>query len=346
MKKSLLFLLCIFLLTSVSAEIPLLCLKQKFMQGKGGDFIVTAQNGHYSLLFIRMLTADRLFLEEISIPEQQIDLKKINWKKWVEDKAPGHTSWTLSEIDLHSGILIECFSYSKNGWLYLDPSEQFLIRLLMLPLFPVSEKERKRIGPPPSPEEVDRRALWNPPLIIEGKKRENPIFEVLTTTWPEDDSQLSLCSIELYFSQEGFPFPYWLEVHSPHYTFKMRAIDSGHGIVSPILGPMPYRPPQFLGLTQRGKESWKIAVQTPSYFQTLHLFALDLTAESKMTIPVPFTVHKGEKKEEWILEIALSTLKQILHNDHRYQWVLIPEGSTSIYVESEETFTWNIHLKQ
>jgi hypothetical protein len=333
-KKKFISLLSLFLSSALpifAQETPL-SLQQKFIQAQAGDFIVTAQEGNYSLLFIRSITADILLLEEISIPEKQIEIKKIDWKKWIEGKALGHTSWTLYEIDRKSGTLIECFSYSKNGWLYLDESEQFLTKLLTLPLYPISEKERKKIGPQPMNGEADQRSSWNPPLMIDGKKIDKPAFEVLKTQ----------CSVELYFSkqQPAFPFPYWLEIQSPHYAFKMRTIDSGHGLISPMSGSMPHRIPQILGMTQKGMQSWKIAVQTPAYFQKLHLFVLDLTGESKATIPIPFIAHKGKKNEELILEIASSDLNKILKFGHRYQWVLIPEGSADVYVESEELFTW------
>lgn len=257
-------------------------------------------------------------------------------------KAPGHTSWTLYEIDQRSGQLVECFSYSKNGWLYLDASEQFLTRLLTLPLHPVPQQERKKIGPQPLNGEGDHRSLWTPTLVIEGKKVAKPIFEVVKTQWPDDGSRLALCSIELYFDK-GFPLPYWLEVHSPHYTFKVRTIDSGHTLVSPMTGPMPHRPPQIVGLAQKGKELWKLGVRTPAYFQKLHLFALDLSGLAKVTIPVPCVAKGGPQNEEMTLEISTSELDRVLVSGHRYQWVLIPEGSRTIYVESEESFTWQSH---
>ena len=119
----------------------------------------------------------------------------------------------------------------------------------------------------------------------------------------------------------------------------MRTIDSGHSLTSPITGPMPHRSPQFLGTTQKGTQGWKITIQTPAYFQKLHLFILDLTGPSKATIPVPFTAQSGKKNEEMVLEIAVSDLNIILKPQHRYQWVLIPEGSANIYVESEEIFS-------
>ncbi len=319
------------------------CLQEKFSEAQAGDFIVTAQSGNYSLLSIRSITQETLILEEISTPGSLIDLKKINWKKWVKEKAPGHTSWTLFEIDRLSGKLIECFSCSKNGWLYLDDSEQFITRLLTLPLSPVLDSDRKKIGPPPSQGEPDRRSSWNPPLIIEGKKVDKPKFEILKTQWPNDNSRLALCDIELYFAKElpSFPFPYWLEVHSPHYAFKMRAIDSGRGLVSPITGSMPHRSPQILGSSQKRTDHWTLAIRAPLYFQNLHLFAIDLTSECKATIPVPFHSKSNEMSEERTLEIKTSDLKCILTSGNRYQWILIPEGSSAFSIESEETFTWN-----
>lgn len=313
-------------------------LEQRFATAQAGDFIVTAQENHYSLLFIRSITPDVLLLEEISVPRHQMNLKKIRWKDWVSNKAPGHTSWILYEMDRKNGKLIECFSYSKNGWLYLDESEQFLTRLLTLQLHLVPDHERRKIGPPPTTLEEDRRAIWNPPLVIEGKKIVKPSFDVLKAQWPDDASRLSRCWIELYFIKD-FPFPFWFEVQSPHYAFKIRTVDSGHNLVSPMIGPMPHRAPHILGLAQKGLDQWKLAIKTPIYFQKLHLYVIDLTAESKSIIPIPFLLqHK--LKEEWFLDIKTTDLNKLLQHQHRYKWALIPEGSTDIYVESEETFTF------
>ncbi len=331
----------IFFLSPLGLYPQELSLQHKFAAAQAGDFIVTAQEGNYSLLFIRSITADILLLEEISVPQKHIELKTTDWKTWVNNKAPGHTSWTLYEIDRQSGNLIECFSYSKNGWLYLDQSEQFLTQLFKLPLKIVSEAERKKIGPQPTKDDVDARAVWNPPVVIEGIKIAKPLFDVLKTQWPDDGSRLSLCAVELYYSkqQPNFPFPYWLEVQSPHYNFKMRTIDSGHNLFSPMAGLMPHRPPQIFSMTQKGPQGWKLAIQTPKYFQKLHLFALDLTGPRKTTIPVTFIMQQGKSNEEKILEIASSEIDKLLTSGHRYRWVLIPEGSSDIYVESEEIFT-------
>jgi hypothetical protein len=339
MKKKFTSILAFLLLNCASplvAQQPPLSLKEKFTNAQAGDFVVTAQDGNYSLLFIRSLSPQTLLLEEISVPSQHINLAKTDWKKWVKEKAPGHTSWTLYEIDSSTGKLIECFSYSKNGWLYLDQSEQFLTRLLSLPLLPVLSSERKKIGIQPT-QEQDLRALWNPPLVVEGKKVSKPSFEVLKTKWPDDGSRLSLCTIELYFSKEhpSFPFPYWLEVKSPHYAFKIRTIDSGHHLMSSMQGVMPRRPPQIVGLTQKGEKSWKLVIRTPSYFQEMNLFAID---EDKTTFPIAFSTKTGSKNEEFIFEIPCSELKRVLKSGQRYQWILTPKAGNDVYVKSDETF--------
>ncbi len=332
------FLTCV----SLSAALPS-NLKEKFSSAQAGDFIVTAQEGHYSLLSVRSITADTLLLEEITIPSSQVDLKKVLWDRWVLDRAPGHTAWTLYEIDRKSDLLIECFSVTKNGWLCLGDSEQLFARLMTLPLSRVATSNRKKIGMKPPSNEPDTRALWNPSLTMHGKKREQAEFTVMTTKWPDDGSPLALCSIDLYFANSlpEFPFPFWLEIKSSHYAFKLRAIDAGKGLISPLKGAMPHRIPTLVGLVKRGDNSWTLKLKAPSYYKQLQLFVVDTTGTSSATLPLPSTLIKGKESEEVFLEVALKDLKQHLEPNHRYRWVVIPEGIRDVYVESEEVFTWN-----
>lgn len=336
MIKLIIFLLaCSFSLYSAQTS-----LKEKLAQAQIGDFIVTAQEGNYSVLSVRSLTKDNLVLEEISIPSKQIDLKQINWKEWVKNRALGHSSWTLLEIDLQTGNLIECFSVSKNAWLYLDQSEQFLTRLLSLPLQSISQNERKKIGPQPLNGEPDRRSCWNPPLIVEGKKQDKAKFDVMRTQWPDDGTQLARCTIELYFAthSHAFAFPYWLEVQSPHYAFKMRIIDSGRGLTSSLQGPIPHRTARFLGTAQKAENAWTLRVNAPSYISKMHLFVLDVSDKTKPMLPVRCSTKKGQK-EEIAFEIPTAELKMLLTPGNRYQWILVPEGN-SLFVESDEMFVW------
>lgn len=237
-------LILLFLLLSAPSYSEELLFREKCQKAHAGDFIVTQLDDTYSLLFVREITAERLLLEEIAAPSNQIDTKTIRWAEWVKKKAPGHTSWTLYEIDMKTGQLIEAFSYSKRGWLYLDETQQFLSKLLSLPLTLLSDAERKKIGPQPASSEEDRRAVWNPPLFIQGKKQPKAQCDVWKGVWPEDGTPMGKCTVELYFSKANpsFAFPYWIELRSPHYTFKMRSVDSGSAITSAFAGPIPRRP--------------------------------------------------------------------------------------------------------
>lgn len=314
-------------------------LQNKFQQAHAGDYIVTAQDNTYTLLLLGSVISNILLLEEVCIPSQQVDLKKINWRKWLSEKAPGHTSWTLYEIDLKKGQLIECFSYSKKGWIYLDKEEQFFAKLFTLNFSSVSDAQKKKIGPQPSPGEVDHRKLWKPALIIESKKNANPVFEVVQACWPDDNSQLALCRIDLYFDAEhpSFAFPYWIEVKSSHYSFKVRSIESGHDLSSPIAMGMPHRPPELTGPTKKTRSCWTLPLQAPLYHDSLHLFAVDLASQAHIPIPHRF---ERQEKEASILNIDTKDLKKLLQPDHRYQWIIRSDKTPSVYVKSEEVFTW------
>ncbi len=328
--------LFILLFTLYQLEAAPLRLQDKFMHAQEGAYIVTAHDQAYSLLLLRSLTSDVLLLEEISIPAQQVDLKQINWKKWLAEKAPGHTSWTLYEIDLNQGTLMECFSLSKNGWIYLDEQEQFFVRLLTLPFSPLAPTQRKKIGPAPQGED-DHRKPWNPSLIRDGKKDPKPTFDVVHTQWPEDRTLLSLCDVELYFdAKTSFPFPYWIEVKSPHYAFKVRTIESGHQLTSPFTMPMPHRSPEFLSL-HKSKTTWEIQLKAPHYYKDFQLFALDLTDHSLM-LPIDHLMKRDA--EHVTLLINTATLKGSLHDHHRYRWVILSQHLASTFLESEETFIW------
>ena len=153
---------------------------------------------------------------------------------------------------------------------------------MTLPFAALADTEKKRIGPPPSSDEMDHRKIWSPPLFIEGKKISHPAFDVLRSRWPDDNSQLSLCDIDLYFDAQHpqFPFPHWIEVKSPHYAFKVQGIESGHDLASPMTIDMPRRPPELIRPTEKTPSSWTLHVRAPLYHDALHLYAVDLTADA------------------------------------------------------------------
>lgn len=211
-------------------------IKDRLLKANPGDYLVTEQGGSYSLLLLRLIDPPYLTVEEIAIDRSNIDLKKISWKNWIENKAPGATSWTAFSLDLEKNTLSRSYSFLENQWLFIEKSDYFFKELLSLPFRPTRDNERKKIGPTPMPGEIDRRKFWKPQLIRDGKKHKKCEYEVMRAKWPADKTQLAGCIFEFYLDveQPTFPFPYWMEVQHPHYTFKIRAIDSGSGIQSPM----------------------------------------------------------------------------------------------------------------
>lgn len=228
--------LLILLLLITSFAFSNTTLKSRLIRGTPGDYIVTSQGAYYSLLLLRSIDASRLVLEEISIEQSNVDLKKISWKNWVENHAPKASSWTAIVFDLKKNTLDKCYSYHENQWLYLDDSDYFVKELLSLTLQPTRDNERKRVGPAPESGEIDRRKLWAPQFTLEGVKQKKTDYEVVRAKWPTDKTRLAGCIVELYLDPQrpNFPFPYWMEVQHPHYTFKVSTIDSGTGIISPM----------------------------------------------------------------------------------------------------------------
>ncbi len=223
MKKIVLFLI-------ICSCLNAFCVKDKIAAGKVGDYVVFAQGKMAAALLLRATSETTMTLEEITIPLAESDSK--NWKNWIETKAPGHTAWTSYTIDLKKNQIIECYSHSRKAWMATNDPSNFLTKLLSLQLKTTPVDKRKRIGPPPAPEESDRRSLWLPPVVIEGKKIDKPNVSVWNGKWPHDETLLSDCIIEVYFGE--FAFPHWIEVKSPHYTATLRTIDCGHGASSPM----------------------------------------------------------------------------------------------------------------
>ncbi len=222
--------LCIFMGT-LYAETSL---KERLLNAQPGDYIVTTQGSTTSVLMVRAIDPPRLILEEITVPHKT---RPSSWKEWVAQKAPGHTGWVAYVFDCENNGLTQCYSHQQKQFLFVNKADYFLASLITMPLNPTKESERKRVGAAPEAGEIDRRKIWLPSLIREGKKVDAPRFDIMRAKWPSDKTLLAGCTIELYLDSElAFPFPYWLEVQSPHYTFKIHAVDSGRGMVS----PMPY----------------------------------------------------------------------------------------------------------
>jgi len=215
---------------------PELLLRQNLSRAQPGDYLVTEQNKNYTLLIIRNRDDQFVNIEEITVPVCRVSSRAFSWRNWIEKGAPGNTSWIMYTIHLASGTVQQTFSFTKNEWITIPQSQHFLSTLLNLPLKRVSDRERKKIGPPPASDHPDRRPYWQPRLVAEGKPIPGVAFEAWRARWPKDGSDLAGKTLEIYIPQENekYPsyFPYWLQVYGVVGNAKVRIVDSGTALPS------------------------------------------------------------------------------------------------------------------
>jgi len=309
-------------------------LKDKLIKGSPGDYVVTVHAKIYTVLILRSVGEETLILEEVGATEEVLQQKDFSWFSWVAAGAPGCISWTSYEIELKTNRLLECYSHAQKTWLYAEDPNQFLPKLLSLGLKMTPPDERRRIGPPPMDEETDVRGIWLPPVIQNGKSISKPQVNAWQGQWPNDDSLLSGCAVEFYIG--AFPFPYWIDIKSPHYTAVIRAVDSGKGLQSPM-PPMPRRPPEFTGKAVWKGQEIELSLKWPASYCGLNLYVLDLT-DSGAPIHVPCQVSREDKTA--LLKVHQGTLQPVLQKGHKYQWLVVPEESNGVVTESEDIFIW------
>jgi hypothetical protein len=212
-------------------------LRQNLQRASVGDFIVAAQNKNFILLHIYSKQQEQLIIEEITVPTARMPKECPSWKEWVVQGAPAHTSWVLYRIHCSTGEIQECFSVSRKGWIVLSQNEIFLPTLLNLPLTPIPDEERRKIGPVPDRGTPDWRKVWQPKMVVEGRVIPNVAFTGWKTRWPKDNSELSGKLIEIYLPAEensyATYFPYWLQVRGGFGKATIHIIDSGRGLISP-----------------------------------------------------------------------------------------------------------------
>lgn len=240
MKRVLLLFSILFIFVtalSLIAETEIL-LRNNLAKAQPGDFLVTAQNKNYSVLLIRNKDADTISIDEITLPmSRKPNDKNFTWKKWLESGSPNNTCWVMYTIHLPSGSIKNTFSFTKNQWVSIPQSQNFLTTLLNLQLKPIPESDRKKVGPPPASDSPDRRSVWQPPMIVDGQPIKGVVFDAWRTHWPKDQTELSGRTIEVYLPKDSqrYPayFPYWLQINGMVGKAKVRIIDSGSRVSIP-----------------------------------------------------------------------------------------------------------------
>jgi len=228
----------IFLCSFLQAENRAI-LKENFSKAKPGDFIVTSQSKMFTVLHIKEKTNDGLVLEEITAPGNKIPRNKYTWRKWVENNAPGNTSWVIYRLNTSTGSIDSSYSYTKKTWFKLNDADNFMSKLLNMRFYHVPDSERKRVGPKGggSPALREARSMWQPKMIVDGQVISGVSFEAWKARWPKDGSDLAGKSIEVYLPEQSdlYPsyFPYWLQISGMIGKAKIRIIESGGNLISP-----------------------------------------------------------------------------------------------------------------
>ena len=287
-------------------------MREKFFNGEPGYYAVYESQKTTTVLHLHSKKDSTIIIEEISAPSTSIN-KSWDYKSWVSKGAPGNTSWIQYEFDLQTGNLLECYSFTREGW--LTSNDGLLSTLLNLELKPISEKNRKRVGATPPHHAIDIRPIWNPPKFVHGKQIKYAKFDALKTHWPADESEIAGRKIEIYFDQTGFPFPYWVEIKGKIDT-NIHAIDSGNEMQSPR-PHLPRRYPQVLGSYRKHQSILRLTLQTPIYYKNFQLY------NGPKQLPCTLI----QQNDELTLEIDPTNI------DHSLPLMLTPDSHPHIFVD-------------
>lgn len=220
----------IFVFCFAVAHAETLFLRDQIQRANPGDFIVTLRDNAFTFLRIHERSSSSVTMEEISVPMGRIPTENFSWREWIRQGAPQSTSWVRYKVVLPRGNITSSYALSAQGWYAITLSDVFLPTLLNLPFSPVPDTLRKRTG-------SNKNMIWNPPMVVDGKRIPNVAFDVWKALWPKDGSVLSNKTIEVYLPHDNnsYPshFPYWLQIQGGVIgNTQVRIIDSGKGLDS------------------------------------------------------------------------------------------------------------------
>lgn len=215
-------------------------IQTKLEKASTGSYVVTQQGRNTSVLHLHSKIGNTLLFEEITAPSFICDKISFDWKKWVANHAPGHTSWILYSLDLNASKITTCYSVDSQHYLSTQSLNAFFTTLCQLPLKEVSDQKRLQSSASMKPGEVGKQKPWSPPKTFEGVKEADTSFNLLSASWPKDTTPLSNETILAYFdaTRPDFPFPLWVQAGTGVVKVKMRVIDAGYKMVSPAKAPL------------------------------------------------------------------------------------------------------------
>lgn len=334
MKKYFYLFLVLFVSSYVVIYAGSITLKDKLLKSKKGDYIVFEYNKIYSLVSIFEINDKSIILEETTISKDLFN-NKLSFKNWFENGALNNTSWTIYKIDLKSLKITDAYSISRNSWINLIDKDSFLCGLLNLNLNEIKELDRKRIGPPPLDDEMDRRQLFNPIKIVDSKKIKNQKFKVFRSIWPDDKSEFANKMFDIYFD-DICCFPYFIEINNGHLSFIIKAVDSGENLISKTLN-FPQKLTKINKICKNDK-FLTIYLINAQNFLDYNLFAIDISKNEKTIHPLDFKIINQD--DNTLLLLDINSLNAILEKNHKYKIVANVKFQKDIFIESDEILVW------
>lgn len=327
----------LFILMSLLS--PLVCaqtfIKKRLMNAQAGDFALYEKQKNQHLLHIHSIKNNKLVLEEMSFSKKKMPN---GVKAWLQHNKDDFSSHNMIEIDLERGNVLECYSFTQKRFIELSKEECFILNLIELNLKNVPDSEKRKIGPAPQ-EGFDRRKIWSPPHVVEGKKIKTN-FQVLSAKWPTDNTPLSGKYIETYFDPTS-PFAYWIEIKDTSgLALRVLCKDSGKNL-KPLSKEMPRRHPRIIGSLKERQDKLTLKVSCPAYYEDFKVYATNIHSEFSTPYEVGFTIKYNEKQN--ILNIILNKneLKKILEPNQSYALEFHTYSPIHCRLESIDSFTLN-----
>ncbi len=320
-------------------------LKDKLAEAEPGSYLVTEQSKTYTFLHVYEKRGNSIVLEEVVIPAARFQ-RQLSWREWFERGAPGHTAWTLTQINLQSGTLEEVYSFPHQGWVDTSQADHFMTTLLNLHFKEVPDSQRRRIGLPPGYNKPDHRPIWSPRLVVEGTALQSIPFTAWKARWPSDGSELARKTIEVYLPEvvhspatPHYPvyFPFWLEVEGKIGSAKIRVIDSGMSAHSPK-PHLPRRAPQLIGNGSLIDKGLTLQLKSPSYFQEFVLIAEEESACFSKTFVLP--CQASQQDDLVTLFVPKEELDKFLTPGEHYRFSISPKDDLTLCVETPHAMTY------
>lgn len=153
-----------------------------------------------------------------------------SWKVWITSGMPSALQKIDLLIDTQNSTL-----FPENGIENSSSNHlfQLLEKLLTQKMTPIHPEKRKKQGSLSHPNDIDRRPIWNPPVVIDGKVSQSIPSDAFTLVIQQKEEGESQLPCILYYAIKSstllppfIAFPTWIESAGRQF-FTARLIDSG-----------------------------------------------------------------------------------------------------------------------